>query len=55
MADAKNLGHRDRRMVEKHYGHWAPRCFAEKIRAGARNGVAADPSVVPLHRRQGSS
>ena len=32
---AKNLGHSDTRMVEKHYGHLAPSYIAEAIRAGA--------------------
>jgi integrase len=32
---AKNLGHTDTRMVEKHYGHLAPSYIAEAIRAGA--------------------
>jgi integrase len=32
---AKSLGHRDTRMVEKHYGHLAPSYVADAIRAGA--------------------
>jgi integrase len=32
---AKNLGHHDTRMVEKHYGHLAPSYVADAIRAGA--------------------
>jgi len=32
---AKNLGHADTRMVEKHYGHLAPSYVAEAIRAAA--------------------
>ena len=32
---AKNLGHKDTRMVEKHYGHLAPSFVADAIRAGA--------------------
>ena len=35
MVVAKNLGHTDTRMVEKHYGHLAPRYVADAIRAGA--------------------
>ena len=31
---AKNLGHADTRMVEKHYGHLAPSYVADAIRAG---------------------
>ncbi len=32
---AKNLGHSDTRMVEKHYGHLAPSYIADAIRAAA--------------------
>lgn len=32
---AKNLGHSDTRMVEKHYGHLAPSYIVDAIRAGA--------------------
>jgi integrase len=32
---AKNLGHADTRMVERHYGHLAPSFIADAIRAGA--------------------
>jgi integrase len=32
---AKNLGHADTRMVERHYGHLAPSYIADAIRAGA--------------------
>jgi hypothetical protein len=35
MVVAKNLGHRDTRMVEKHYGHLAPSYITDAIRAGA--------------------
>jgi hypothetical protein len=35
MIVAKNLGHNDTRMVEKHYGHLAPSYEASAIRAGA--------------------
>jgi integrase len=35
MVVAKNLGHADTRMVEKHYGHMAPSYVAEAIRKGA--------------------
>jgi integrase len=41
---AKNLGHSDTRMVEKHYGHLAPSYIADAIRAGApRFGFKPDP------------
>jgi integrase len=43
---AKNLGHRDTRMVEKHYGHLAPSYIADAIREGApRFGIADDQKV----------
>jgi integrase len=46
---AKNLGHADARMVEKHYGHLAPSFIADAIRAGApRYRVKDDKRVVPL-------
>jgi integrase len=44
---AKNLGHSDTRMVEKHYGHLAPSYIADAIRAGApRFGFKPDTKVV---------
>ena len=50
---AKNLGHTDTRMVEKHYGHLAPSYIADAIRAGApRFAAASDTTVVPLHLGQ---
>jgi integrase len=35
MVVAKNLGHRDTRMVELHYGHLAPSYVADEVRAKA--------------------
>ena len=35
MVVAKNLGHSDTRMVEKHYGHLAPSYVAEAVRRHA--------------------
>lgn len=35
MVVAKNLGHVDTRMMEKHYGHLAPSYVAEAIRKAA--------------------
>lgn len=43
---AKNLGHSDTRMVEKHYGHLAPSYVSDAIRAGAPKFGAIDPSNV---------
>jgi integrase len=47
---AKNLGHADTRMVEKHYGHLAPSFIADAIRAGAPRYRVKDDKrkVVPL-------
>ena len=36
MVVAKNLGHANMRMVEKHYGHLAPYYIADAIRADTR-------------------
>jgi hypothetical protein len=42
---AKNLGHADTRMVEKHYGHLSASYVADAIRAAApRFGVRAEES-----------
>jgi integrase len=43
---AKNLGHADTRMVEKHYGHLAPSYIADAIRAGAPRFGTVEPSNV---------
>ena len=49
---AKNLGHNDTRMVEKHYGHLAPSYIADAIRAGApKFGFKPDRKVTSLERR----
>lgn len=46
---AQNLGHRDTRMVEKHYGHLAPSYVTEAIRASApRFGLESPSNVVTL-------
>jgi integrase len=46
---AKNLGHADTRMVEKHYGHLAPSFIADAIRTGApRFGGIGKGKVVSL-------
>ena len=43
---AKNLGHRDTRMVEMHYGHLAASYIADAIRAGApRFGFKPDTKI----------
>jgi integrase len=49
---AKNLGHSDTRMVEKHYGHLAPSYVADAIRAGApRFERGRSSNIVPIGRR----
>jgi integrase len=46
---ARNLGHSDTRMVERHYGHLAPSYVADAIRAGApRFGFKPDRKVATL-------
>src|SRR6185312_12798335 len=53
---AKNLGHSDTRMVERHYGHLAPSYVADAIRAGApRFGAIEESNVRVLEpAKQGS-
>jgi integrase len=49
MIVAKNLGHADTGMVEKHYGHMAPSFITDAIRAGApKYDIKPDKKVVPL-------
>jgi integrase len=46
---AKNLGHADTRMVEKHYAHLAPSYIADIIRAGApKFGFKPNPKIATL-------
>ena len=46
MIVAKNLGHADTTMVERHYGHMAPSFVADAIRAGApKFGIGVDTNV----------
>jgi integrase len=52
MVVAKNLGHRDTRMVELHYGHMAPSYIADAIRAGApKFGLKPDEKITTLGGR----
>jgi integrase len=54
MVVARNLGHADTQMVEKHYGHLAPSYVADAIRAGAPRFGAEEPDgVVTLRRARG--
>ena len=49
---ARNLGHTDTRMVEKHYGHLAQSFIADAIRAGAPTfGFKPDRKTVALRGR----
>jgi integrase len=45
---ARNFGHKDTRMIEKHYGHLAPSYIAEQIRAGAPRFNVVDRKITPL-------
>jgi hypothetical protein len=49
MVIAKNLGHKDTKMVEKHYGHLASSFIVDAIRAGApKFGIKPDKNVLAL-------
>jgi integrase len=47
---AKNLGHTDTRMVERHYGHLSETYFAEQVRAAAPRFGIVEQNVVPARR-----
>jgi integrase len=52
MVVARNLGHKDTRMVEKHYGHLAPSYIADEIRRAApKFGIKSDRKVVSIEAR----
>jgi integrase len=49
LVAARNLGHRDGRMVERHYGHLAASYVTDAIRSGApRFGFTPDPKIAAL-------
>ena len=49
MVVARNLGHADTRMVERHYGHLAPSFIADAIRKHApKFGIKPTSNVRPL-------
>lgn len=48
---ARNLGHADTRMVERHYGHLAPGYIADAIRAGAPRFGFKPGNIKPLPAR----
>jgi integrase len=53
---AKNMGHTDTRMVERHYGHLAPSYIVDAIRAGApKFGIKPETTnVKPLPLKRGT-
>jgi integrase len=48
---ARNLGHRDTRMVELHYGHLAPDYASQEIRRAAPRFGIGESTVSPLRQR----
>jgi integrase len=53
MVVAKNLGHSDTRMVEKHYGHLAQNFITDAIRKGAPTfGIEPETDVVSIDERR---
>jgi hypothetical protein len=49
MVVARNLGHADTRMVERHYGHLAPSYIADAIRAAAPTfDIRPDQKVISI-------
>ncbi len=55
MVVARNLGHADTRMVEKHYGHLAPSYISEAVRAHAPRFGATGAENVKKLRHQGQA
>jgi integrase len=52
MVVAKNLGHADTRMVERHYGHLPPSYVADALRAGAPTFGMEFDNVASLDERR---
>jgi integrase len=53
MVVAKNLGHSDTRMVEKHYGHLAQNFITDAIRKAAPTfGIEPETDVVSIDERR---
>lgn len=48
MVVARNLGHADTRMVEKHYGHLATSYIRQAIRSAKPLGIGEPHNIVPL-------
>lgn len=52
---ARQLGHADTRMTEKHYAHLAPNYVADTIREGFPRLTPKTPVMVPINlRRKGA-
>jgi hypothetical protein len=51
MVVARNLGHADTRLVEKHYGHLAPSYVADAVRKSARFGFKDNQRIASLRKR----
>jgi hypothetical protein len=49
---ARQLGHADTRMTERHYAHLAPNYVADTIRANFPRLTMPDAGVVPIRRAQ---
>ncbi len=52
MVVARNLGHSDTRMVEKHYGHLARSYIRDAVRASHPFGITERSNVAPLAAHQ---
>ena len=51
LSIARNLGHSDTRMVEKHYGHLSPSYIADQVRQNApRFGLGGESNITPIDR-----
>jgi hypothetical protein len=50
MVVARNLGHRDTRMVEKHYGHLTDSYVTDQVRKNAPRFGMVEPSNVTAIR-----
>jgi integrase len=51
---ARQLGHSDTRMTERHYAHLAPNYVADTIRANFPRLTKPDARVVPIQRARRS-
>ena len=52
MVVARNLGHADTRMVERHYGHLAPSYIVDAIRAAApKFGIKPERKIVSINTK----